>query len=73
VATGKLSEGEKARNFARLYVNLVEALQQAGVTEEIAREEARLAALMTLQAEDFEEETQEYQPHLGPCPSCGRG
>jgi hypothetical protein len=67
------SEAEKARNFARLYRNLVEALLQVGVVEQVAREEARIAAMVALQMADAEERVLTYEPHLGPCPTCQRG
>lgn len=54
-----------ARDFARRYVELTEALQQAGVPEERARDEARMAATLVFLAPD----------HVGqgePCPLCGR-
>lgn len=38
------AEADRARDFARLYVALVEALRKEGVIETVAREEARLAA-----------------------------
>lgn len=60
-------EAEKARAFARNYVNFVEALLQVGVTDEQAREEARLAALTLLQQADADDKQK------GSCPMCGRG
>jgi hypothetical protein len=42
-------ELEKARAFAKNYVNITEAMLQAGVSEDQARTEARLAALTLLQ------------------------
>lgn len=55
--------------FAREYVELVEALAREGVPEDVARNEARIAATSWLM--DVAEET--YDPAKGPCPLCGRG
>jgi len=54
-----------ARDFARRYVELVEALQQQGVPEERARDEARMAATLVFLAPDHVEKG-------APCPLCGR-
>ena len=54
----------KAQQFARRYCELVEALQQQGVPERQAREEARLTATLIL-----------LMPDVVPgelCPTCGR-
>jgi len=57
--------GEQVRDFAKYYVALVEALQAEGVSEKVARNEARATALiMCWEAEDTEGES---------CPLCGRG
>lgn len=45
----------KARAFAKNYVNLTEALLQAGLTEDQARTEARLAAITLLGHADIDE------------------
>jgi hypothetical protein len=65
------SEADRARDFAKRYVALVEALQREGVTVEDARTEARLSAAMTVYGVESEE--QHYDPALGPCPTCERG
>lgn len=57
--------------FATEYVQLVEALQAQGVPEEIARNEARVAATSWLM--EYGEELPVYDPVKGPCPTCGRG
>jgi len=54
--------------FAREYVQLVEALKREGVPEDVARVEARMAATMWLM-----DEQSEYDPAFGPCPTCKRG
>lgn len=56
----------RAKEFARQYVVLVEALTKQGVPEDAAREEARVTAL-TLMFEDA-------AAGAGgpPCPLCGR-
>lgn len=65
------TEAERARAFARSYVNLVEALMREGVTEETARNEARMVATTELHMQDIDPRT--YDPARGPCPTCGRG
>lgn len=60
---------ERAVRFAKEYVELVEALKREGVPEEIARNEARIAATSWL----VEEIEPYYDPAAGPCPTCGRG
>ena len=62
---------DQAVAFARAYVAFTEALLREGVTEETAREEARMAALV--QAQMDEPGTPTYEPHRGSCPTCGRG
>lgn len=65
----------QAREFARLYVQITEALQSEGVPEALAREEARSAAtswLITVSTESNEAPAT-YDPAQGPCPTCGRG
>lgn len=52
-----------AQTFAKRYVELTEALMHEGVVEEIAREEARMAAMVLL-----------YEgagDSGGTCPTCG--
>ena len=61
------SESERAKAFAKAYVSLVEALMQEGVLEEIARDEARMAAMTQLRFDDEAASTGER------CPLCGRG
>lgn len=58
------AEAEKARAFAKMYVHLVEALQAEGLTEERAREEARIAASVYLQDQDART--------TNSCPLCGK-
>lgn len=67
-----LTEAEKARSFAKMYVNIVEAMLQQGVEPDTAREEARIAAMSSLQFADMIE-VKTYDPARGPCPTCGRG
>lgn len=55
----------RAREFARQYVALVNALTKEGVPEEAARDDARVTAL-TLMFED--DEAGATGP---PCPLCG--
>lgn len=62
-----LSEAERAREFAKAYVALVEALQQQGVPIEDARSEARITALIHMRIVDSEESTTDEN-----CPLCGR-
>lgn len=57
-------EADKARDFAKTYVNLVEALLQQGVDEDTARSEARITALTILGVADA------VQPSAA-CPVCG--
>lgn len=64
-----LSEPERAREFAKTYVALVEALQQQGVPQEVARSEARASALI----QDAAVASLHYDPAKGPCPLCGNG
>lgn len=77
MAKGK-GDGEKkglpirVTKFAREYVQLVEALKREGVPEDVAREEARIAATTWL-FDDLGEAPATYDPALGPCPTCGRG
>jgi len=59
------SLGERAEEFAKQYVLLVEALVKEGVPEHVARNEARIAAL-TMVWQDEGAEGDE-------CPLCGRG
>ncbi len=67
-----LSAAEDAREFARAYVRLTEALQREGVPPETAREEARLAAFSE-SMERMDQAVQTYDPAKGPCPVCERG
>lgn len=60
-----ISEAEKVQQFAKEYVALVEALQHAGVREDIARAEARIAAMVHLTMLD-------EKANDSPCPLCGR-
>ena len=56
--------GAHALEFAQQYVALVDALMKQGVTEEVAREEARMAALLLIFQKD----------PTGTCPLCsGKG
>ena len=55
----------RAQQFAKRYVDLVEALQQQGVPEKRAREEARLTATLILLIPDYADPSE-------PCPTCGR-
>jgi hypothetical protein len=57
-----------AEVFARRYVELVDQLVKQGVSEPIARQEARLAAIDLLI-----EDKQEAERNGDPCPLCGRG
>lgn len=55
------SLGKRVKVFAQKYVALTDALMREGVPEEVAREEARLAALSWM-----------YNEPTGPvCPLCG--
>lgn len=58
-------EAEKARDFARNYVMLVESLIKEGVAEETARNEAHMASMTILGWMDEEKEGT-------PCPLCGK-
>ncbi len=69
MAKPKRQLSERAIQFAKEYVELVEALKREGVPEDIARNEARLAATTWL----IEDEEALYDPAAGPCPTCGRG
>ena len=52
----------EARTFARAYVALTEALMSQGVTEEQARFEARMTALMcSLEWDDADDEPGEWR------------
>jgi len=66
----KRKVSEQAIAFARTYADLTEALIQQGTPEDVARNEARIAAT-TLLMEDVEAPL--YDPAQGPCPTCGRG
>jgi hypothetical protein len=55
----------KAQAFARRYTELVEALRQQGVPDQVARYEARLAATLVYLVPD-------YVNPKAPCPTCGR-
>ena len=57
----------QALAYSRYYVALVEALQGQGLTEEKAREEARVSALLFL----FREEVEAEEAGDGSCPLCG--
>lgn len=77
MAGGKKKQPKKALEervvkFAKEYVQLAEALQREGVPEDVAREEARIAATSLLM-EQQAHEREAYDPALGPCPTCGRG
>lgn len=54
-----------ARAFARRYTELVEALQEQGVPQRVAREEARQAATVVFLMAEYREVDE-------PCPMCGR-
>ena len=56
--------GVRAREFAKQYVALVEALQSQGVTEEVVRNEARITALLLLFQDDSESGDR--------CPLCNK-
>jgi hypothetical protein len=56
--------GAQALAFAKHYVALVDALMKEGVPEPVARDEARMTALMMLFGPEEESER---------CPLCGRG
>jgi len=56
--------GKEALEFARRYVALVDALRAQGVKEQMAREEARAAAVMLM----FQAKLQEGDES---CPLCG--
>ncbi len=58
--------GEQARDFAKRYVALVDALRSEGVLEGVAREEARAAAVMLMYQRLPEED-----PDNEFCPLCG--
>ncbi len=53
--------------YSKHYVALVEAFQSQGLTELLAREEARVAALLFL----FREEVLGEEAGEGACPLCG--
>lgn len=61
-----MTESERALQFAKTYVSLVEALQQAGCTEELARSEARMAAMVHLTMLDQDADDAKKR-----CPVCG--
>lgn len=65
-----MKEAERARDFAKTYVSLVEALMREGVTEDVARHEARVAAFARLNENDI---VLTYDPAKGPCPTCKNG
>lgn len=69
MAQAKRKLSERVVKFAREYVELVEALIREGVPEEMARNEARIAATSWL----IETDEPCYDPAAGPCPTCGRG
>lgn len=57
--------GTDALRFARQYVALVEALQNEGVLEKVAREEARITALIMMFRDGEDGNGQA-------CPLCGQ-
>ena len=57
--------GVRAKEFAEQYVALVRALMEQGVVESVAREEARMAALVMV--------FQQNEDGSDNCPLCGGG
>lgn len=62
-----MSDADRARTYARMYVQLTEALIAEGVEEDTAREEARFTATTWLLNPEEEAVSMEK------CPLCGRG
>ncbi len=58
----------QALNYSKHYVALVEAFQSQGLPESLAREEARMSALLFLFREDA---IAEVAAGDGSCPLCG--
>lgn len=58
---------EHAREFARLYTQITEALLTEGVQEDQAREEARIQAGMVAYGQAYNNSDEH-----APCPLCGR-
>lgn len=63
-----MSDADRARTYARMYVQLTEALAKEGVAEETAREEARFTATTWLLSPEDNEAGE-----VKACPLCGRG
>ena len=57
----------QALTYSKHYVALVEAFQSQGLTEPLAREEARMVALLFL----FREDVMVEEAGEGSCPLCG--
>lgn len=62
---GLSKSAEQAKMFAQRYSEVTTALRRSGVPEELAREEARIAATLVFLAP-------QYLDKAKPCPTCGR-